>query len=182
VTSAMSLDRAAELRRDFDHSFQLPVLLADGTDEPFLAIRVLGDPYALRVTEVSGLFVDRPVTPLPGPLPELLGIAGFRGALTPVYCLARLLGYETPEPARRWLATIADTRALALAFQGLDGHVRLPRGAVLPGHDAASTRRFVAGVLSTKGALYSVIDTRALAASIEARALSGAEDKGPTLP
>jgi purine-binding chemotaxis protein CheW len=178
----MSLDRAAELRRDFDRSFQLPVLLADGTDEAFLAIRVLGDPYAMRVTEVSGVFVDRPVTPLPGPLPELLGIAGFRGALTPVYCLGRLLGYETPAPARRWLVTIAGTRALAFAFQGLDEHVRLPSGAVLPRHETAPARRFVAGVLETKGALYSVIDTRALAAGIEARVLSGASDKGPTSP
>jgi purine-binding chemotaxis protein CheW len=182
VISPSPRDRAAELRRDFDRSFQLPVLLADGTHEAFLAIRVLGDPYAMRVTEVSGLFVDRPVTPLPGPLPELLGIAGFRGALTPVYCLARLLGYATPEPARRWLVTIACARTLALAFQGLDEHVRLPSGAVRPLQETASTRRFVAGVLSTNGALYSVIDTRSLAADIEARALSGASEKGPTLP
>ncbi len=52
-----------------------------------LTIRVGGDAYALRLAEVGGLFVDRVVTPLPTLVPELVGIAGFRAALVPVYDL-----------------------------------------------------------------------------------------------
>src|SRR5215218_10100104 len=92
VGSAVPTNRAAELREAFDRSFaQLATSEADVV-ESLLGIRIGTDPYGLRLGELSGLFADKKITRLPSPVSELLGIAGFRGAVLPVYDLGMLLG------------------------------------------------------------------------------------------
>jgi purine-binding chemotaxis protein CheW len=118
-------ERIAGLRADFDRSFTEPVRRHDEEQAELLAIRAGARPYALRLSQTSGLFPDRPVTPLPGPVPALLGVAGFGGAIVPVYDLATLLGHPLPERPR-WLVLAAGSPALALAFHQLDGHLRVP--------------------------------------------------------
>ncbi len=113
--------RVGALRREFDQVFARPVRAADGQGIELLAIRVAGDPHALRLSEIAGLFADRPVTPVPGPMAELRGLANLRGQLVPVYDLRLLLGRPAAEPPR-WIA-LAAARPLALAFDDVDGHV-----------------------------------------------------------
>lgn len=131
----MSLDvsleqRAARLRDEFDRAFaHEPALTGEGV-ENFLQIRIGADGYVLRLGDVAGLFVDKTVTWLPSPVPELLGIAGFRGVVLPVYDLGALLGYPragTP----RWLLRAAGA-PIALAFEGFDGYLHLTAATVLP--------------------------------------------------
>lgn len=129
--------RLARLRDEFDASFALPLRRHDDDQEELLAIRAGGRAYALRLSQTSGLFPDRPVTPLPGPLPALLGVAGFSGAITPVYDLAALLGHPIPDRPR-WLVQAVGTPPLALAFHGLDGHVRVPTSAIVAEEHAGS--------------------------------------------
>lgn len=117
-------ERAEELRRAFDQSFAESALVKQAPLEDFLAIGVGTDPYAVRLAEVSTLLADRPITRLPSPIPELLGIAGFRSAIVPVYDLRALLGYSVGSAAR-WLM-IAAAMPVALAFDAFDGHFRLP--------------------------------------------------------
>lgn len=126
--SAPLLDRAAQLRAAFDQSFAAAPPLETDAIEQFLAIRIAADRYALRLSDVSGLFADKPITWLPSPMPELLGIAGFRGTMLPVYDLGALVGYARTA-APRWLL-VAAAAPLALAFEGFDGYLTL-RGAVV---------------------------------------------------
>jgi purine-binding chemotaxis protein CheW len=85
----------------------------------------------VRLDELGGLFVDRPITPLPSPVPQLLGVAGFRGAVVPVYDLAALLGHRRAG-SPRWMVLTSGADAVALAFDSVAGHLRapglLPRG------------------------------------------------------
>jgi len=128
VTSALS-GRAAELRRAFDRSFAVPQNATVEDSVELLAIRAGGAGYAIRLAAVSGLFADRTVTALPSPVPELLGVAAFRGTVVPVYDLGVLLGHaRSGKP--RWLVLDTGTPAVGLAFEELDGHLRVPAGEI----------------------------------------------------
>jgi chemotaxis signal transduction protein len=128
--------RVERLRADFDHSFSEPARTLDDESVELLAVGAGGRAYALRLSQTSGLFPDRPVTPLPTTVPALRGLAGFAGVVVPVYDLAALLGHPIPEEPR-WLVLAAGTPPLALAFHQLDHHVRVPAAAVLAGSGAA---------------------------------------------
>lgn len=125
-------ERAAELRRVFDRSFAEAPGSAVIDYENLVAIRVTDDPYAIRVAEIAGVFAGKRFTPLPGSLPELLGIAGFRGAIVPVYDLAMVLGHSRSRAgAPRWLVLAAQL-PVGLAFDRFDGHLRVGRETVSP--------------------------------------------------
>jgi purine-binding chemotaxis protein CheW len=121
----MKLDAAkaavAELRREFDSTFALAPKSETVQMENLLAVRIGGDGFALRVAQIAGLHTDKPVTPLPSPLPELQGLAGFRGRPAPVYDLAALLGYA-PSCSTRWLVLARSAEPLALAFESFEAH------------------------------------------------------------
>ncbi|KUL37603.1 chemotaxis protein CheW [Actinoplanes awajinensis] len=132
--------RVERLRADFDHSFAVPARTLDDEAVELLAVGVGGRPYALRLSQTSGLHPDRPVVPLPSSVPALRGLAGFAGVVIPVYDLAALLGHPIPEDPR-WLVLAAGGPPLALAFQQLDHHVRVPATAVVDGSGAAAAAR-----------------------------------------
>jgi len=137
--------RAADLRAAFDRSFALPHGAEAAAALDLIAVRVGSEPCAIRLSEVAGLFVDRRTTPVPGGQAALLGIAGFRGALLPVYGLARLLGTSTAANGARgeaatqprWLAIAA---AAPVAFEAFEGHLRI-------GADTAMSRQQSRGPL-----------------------------------
>src|SRR5689334_2101663 len=106
-------DRLAALRAEFDGSFGQPVRPPDAEHAELLALRAGGRRYALRLAQTSGLHPDRPVTPLPGPVTALLGLAGFGGTIVPVYDLAALLGHPGPDQPR-WLVLAAGAPPMAL--------------------------------------------------------------------
>lgn len=122
--------RAAALRLAFDEAFAVPLRTRTTVQHDLLAIRVGTEPYALRLAEIRGLFADRKITRIPGVAATLLGIAGFRGTLMPVYSLRTLLGHSGTQ-APRWLVIAADA-PVALAFDGFDGHLRAASDAILP--------------------------------------------------
>jgi purine-binding chemotaxis protein CheW len=117
------LDRAASLRAAFDRGFAEPAAVA-GRAEGFLAIRAGEHSRAVRLAEVAAIHADRRIVPLPSPSPSLLGLAGFRGAILPVYDLCALLGTSSPAPPR-WLI-VAAAAAVAFAFDAFDGHLTAP--------------------------------------------------------
>lgn len=145
MSDARATDRVAELREAFDRSFAQAPSTEAAAVENLLTIRVGSDPYVLQMTEVAGLFADKKVTRLPSPVSELLGIAGFRGAVLPVYDLATLLGYSRAvEP--RWLVVVAAT-PLALAFEDFDGYVTTREQAIAPEPQAGTRGRHVQQVV-----------------------------------
>ncbi len=118
-------ERAGELREAFDRSFAEPATAAPTALEELLAIRVAGNPYALCMNEIAGLYLDQPVTVLPGRDSALFGLVGLRGSLVAVYDLAALLG-ETEQSGHRWIALAVGVDAVAFAFHSVDGHLRVP--------------------------------------------------------
>lgn len=123
-TASRLTERSAELRNAFDRSFAAPLRATLVQTLDLLAIRVEGEPYAVRLADVAGLFADRSVTTVPASNPALLGLAGFRGTVVPVYSLGRLLGHSaTVTQVPRWLI-IAAAAPVALAFDAFDGHLR----------------------------------------------------------
>lgn len=128
--------RVEELRRVFDASFAAPPPSSREEFEDLLYFRVRGDAYALRVRQITAVALSGRVVPFPSRTPELLGIAGHRGALVPVYSLVGLLGYEPGRETPRWLALLGDTEPLALALGELEGFRRVARGDLqLPGRE-----------------------------------------------
>jgi chemotaxis signal transduction protein len=120
--------RAAELRDAFDRSFTQAPSPEAGAVENLLAIRLGANPYALRLSDVSGLFADKNTTWLPSPVPELLGMAGIRGTVLPVYDLGMLLGCPRAA-APRWLVVAAGA-PVALAFEAFDGYMSVRAGGI----------------------------------------------------
>ncbi|WP_433203983.1 chemotaxis protein CheW [Dactylosporangium sp. CS-047395] len=175
--------RLAELRDEFDKSFADPPRSAVAGHDDLLAIRAGGVRYALRLTQAAGLFPDRPVTRLPGPLGALLGVAGFRGAIVPVYDLAAVLGAAAmsagEEDGARWLVLAAGQPAVALAFAGLDGHLRVPSDALIEEADGHGPHGCLRGIVPLPDGARPIVDVpsvrAAVRASVEAVTGFGAE-------
>jgi purine-binding chemotaxis protein CheW len=134
-------DRAAALREAFDRSFAAVRPPDPPPVEDLLAIRIGAEPYALRLSEIAGLHPDRRITPLPGGVPSLRGIAAFRGVIVPVYDLAAWLGHPQEE-AVRWLA-LAASEPIAFAFAVVDGHLRVAHDAIVPNRAGERAHRHV---------------------------------------
>jgi len=156
-------ERIAGLRGEFDRSFTQPARRHDVEHVELLSIVAGGRRYAMRLSQTSGLFPDRPVTALPGPLPALLGVAGFGGTIVPVYDLAALLGHALPERPR-WLVLAAGAPALALAFHELDGHVQVPIESIIAGTFGA--RDSLGGMVSLPGGTRPIVDVPAARAAV----------------
>lgn len=166
--------RLTGLRTDFDRSFAEPVRPHAEDSVELLAIRAGGRPYALRLSQASGVHPDRPVTALPGPLPALLGVAGFGGGILPVYDLAALLGHPAGDRPR-WLVLAAGTPPLAFAFGQLDGHVRVADDSIITeGHQGAGCLR---GMVPLAGGSRPIVDLPAARSAVHR--LTGHEE-GPS--
>jgi purine-binding chemotaxis protein CheW len=150
-------DRLARLRDDFDRSFAEPARRHDVEHAELLAVRAGGRAYALHLSQASGVHSDRPVTPLPGPHAALLGVAGFSGAIVPVYDLAALLGHPVPERPR-WLVLAAGSPPLALAFHHLDGHVRVAAATIVAEADGHAGRDVLRGMVPLPGGTRPIVD------------------------
>jgi chemotaxis signal transduction protein len=124
-----------------------------------LAIRVSGDPYAIRVRELTGLLANRRVVPLPSRRPELLGVAGVRGALVSVYGLSSILGYGTGAVATKWLAMCGRAQLVALAFDELEGFLRLPQRTLFRVDSADTSRPHLAEAVRVGPTTRRVVDT-----------------------
>jgi chemotaxis signal transduction protein len=123
------VDRLEGLRQSFDHGFAAATRPEPTAGEAVLEIRIAAARYLLRLAEVGGVFVDRKIVRMPSRAPEFLGIAGLRGAMTPVYDLGLLLG-QAPSPPSRWFVMGAE-RLVGFAFDGLEGHHRVSRAELI---------------------------------------------------
>jgi purine-binding chemotaxis protein CheW len=113
---------AEALRRAFDAAFAAPRPAARDALVPLLALRVGGEPMAVRVLELDGLVQARKIVAMPSRRPELLGISGLRGAVLSIYGLARLLG-RADDGDPRWIAVARGGERIGLAIATLEGHL-----------------------------------------------------------
>jgi purine-binding chemotaxis protein CheW len=120
------------MRRAFDQAFAHPPLARAKEDESFLAVRLGGDAYAIRLIEVAELFKDRNIVRMPSRRSDFLGLAGLRGGIVPVHSLQRLLGYSGANEKTRWLLLAAPGHSVAFAVDQFEGHLRVDRSEILP--------------------------------------------------
>jgi len=160
MSNISTLDNiAAGLRDTFDRSYTLPPASAGiEQTENLLVIRMAGDPYALRVGEISGLTNNNQIVPLPGRTPELLGIAGIRGGLISVYSLAALLGYPREPNQGRWLALCGNENRVGLAFGNLEGYLRIAAPLVFAARQEDAVRGHVKEVAHTANQVLAIVN------------------------
>jgi hypothetical protein len=114
---------AESLKQTFDAAFAAPPAVDRQAAESFLALAIDAHAYAIRVREVTGLVVARKIVPIGSPIRGMLGLAGIRGDLVPVYSLPALLGYAQEDAAPRWFVLCRAAVQVALAFANFDGYV-----------------------------------------------------------
>lgn len=158
---------ATELRQAFDRSFALPPPQAAQELEDLLAISVAGDSYAIRLAEIAGIVAGRTVIAVPATTSHLLGLAGIRGEIVPVFGLASILGYRLALDAPRWVILCAGAETIALAFGDLEGYLRIPKSSLYENEKLGSTRRHVSRVASTATGVRAVISVPLVLADIQ---------------
>jgi purine-binding chemotaxis protein CheW len=148
-------ERAAELRRDFDRGFADPPPAKNAAKEELLAIRLGAQGFAIRLSEIAGLFADKKITPVPGATAALLGIAAFRGSIVPVYDLRSLLA-QSRSQTPRWLV-IAAAAPVALAFEAFDGQLRVSPESITPQQSNAQAHNYTRDFVQTENILRPII-------------------------
>ena len=140
--------RAAELRLAFDRAYAEPAHLDKALTEDLLAIRVGTQAFAIRLSEISGLFADKKITPVPGGHAAPCGIAGLRGVIVPVYDLQSLLCGSPPATSRS--LAISAAAPLAFAFEAFAPQLRVSPDAILPQPARAQARSYVREFVGTR--------------------------------
>jgi chemotaxis signal transduction protein len=130
---------AATLRAAFDAAFARAASAPAEDAVALLALRVGGAGVAVRVLETAGLMAARPIVPVPSRRPELLGVSGVRGAVVPIYSLARLLG-RADDAAPRWIVlAAAGAERVGLAVTTFDRHLVVPKAELCRAAQAGTT-------------------------------------------
>jgi purine-binding chemotaxis protein CheW len=155
---------AAGLREAFDAAFAAARPQPPSDRHDFLAIRVGGDPFAVRAADLGGLFAERRIVPVPSPVPEFLGLTSFRSRLVPVYDLRRLLGYAGG-PWPRWLGLLWTPTPIGLAFDSFEAHVRTAADPAIA-LGATGAARHVAGAVSLQDVTFPLLDLASLRETI----------------
>lgn len=169
--------KAAELGEAFDRSFALPPAAAAQDSEELVAIGVAGDPYAVRLAEIAGIIAGRRVTPIAAAASHLLGIAGVRGEIVPVFGLASILGHAEAAASARWIILCGGEEPVALAFPRFEGCLRLAKSAIHPDRSPRSERQPITHVANTDTGTRAVISIPRVLASIQRRAGSDSRHK-----
>lgn len=171
-----ALSPALRLRHEFDQGFAQPARTASALMQDLLVIRVGGDSYVVRLGQVVGLVPRQKIVALPSPVPELLGVAGLRGGVVPIYSLGALLGYRVGAETPPW-TVLMGPNLLGLAFDKFEGHLRvLPADVATEQRDGA--RPHVPEIARTAHRTFGVIDLLSVrrAVEVKARAARGAGD------
>jgi chemotaxis signal transduction protein len=171
-------NKAAELRNAFDRARAIP--LSTGAVEQvegLLSVRVSGDPYAIRVGDISGLANDRKVIAFPSSIPELLGVAGIRGGLVSVYSLAALLGYGREADQARWLVLCGAEEPIGLAFSAFEGYLAVPLAQVYATDRRDVARAHIKHVLRSADQVCAVVSIPDILESIKRRCDSSRPSK-----
>jgi CheW-like domain len=100
------------LRQHFDHAFALPLDAQAAPQVKILAIGVRGQPFSVSLLQLRAVHRCPKITAIPSAVPELIGVAGIRGVLIPVYDLGALIG----------LPPLAQDHSVGLAFDEFQGH------------------------------------------------------------
>ncbi|MBB3121764.1 chemotaxis protein CheW [Pseudoduganella violacea] len=158
---------AQTLREQFDRGFALALAPPVGGSLNVLIIRIGSERFAVALPDIQGLYVDRTILALPSPMPELLGVANFRGQIVPVYQLASLIG-KTGAAAPRWMVLVQERAPLAFAFDAFEAHLCAGARQLLAGSERAVAEQAFDAV-HTENGVVPLLPVRTLAGQIAER-------------
>jgi purine-binding chemotaxis protein CheW len=165
-------NKATQLRQAFDHSFALQPSADAPEVQDLLAIRVAGDPYAIGLLDITEIVTGRSVVAVPTITPGLLGLAGIRGGIVPVFSLSSMLGYSPDPGSPRWMVLCGAEEPIALAFSDFEGYLRLPTSALHAEENFSATSektKYVSQAARTPGGVRAVISIALILATIRNR-------------
>jgi purine-binding chemotaxis protein CheW len=106
---------------------------------------------------------------VPSPRPELLGVAGIRGAIVPIYSLAQLLG-RADDGAPRWVVlAAAGAERVGLAAEAFERHLVVPAADLRPVAHPGAGERHAPEVVHLGGAVTPVLSVPSLVQAITRR-------------
>jgi len=138
---ATATSQALEFRRAFDQSFALEQEFQNQVRVNVLMMSIAGNPFAVRLSEISGVSKCPKIVPVPSHSPALIGLAGIRSELFPVYSTAELLGYPREEQVR-WLLIAGKQSPIALALENLETCISVPIEAFVRSEQVREKARF----------------------------------------
>lgn len=162
----MKRSKASDLRKAFDRAFAEPPPPEAEAAADYLGIRIGVTGYAVALSEIGAVFADKKIAPLPSSASELLGVAGVRGDIVPVFSLGALLGQAGGDDRPRWLVLAKGGRA-GFAFDALDGHLRIPLARIAP---VANPKGFVQANAVTGKEARPIVSIASLMEHLEHRA------------
>lgn len=161
------------LRQAFDQTFAQAIDTSAPLMADVLLIRLGGQVHALRLGDAMHLHPMMAVTSVQGPLPELLGVEGFRGDVLPVYDLRLIMGTPATSPAQ-W-CVVARHLPVALAFDGFERHLRCPADTLSVNADNnVAMQRHLDGWLRTPQGTWPIVDVAAVLRWIQSATRTGA--------
>lgn len=152
----VTLSRADDLKQEFDRTFAALHVTKEDRSEDLLAITLFGSKYALKLGDVSGIYSNRKIARIPAARPGLLGIAGFRGAILPVYDLGALIGLPASVKPK-WLAVVR-AGDVAVAFEAFDGHLRVPAHTIAANEYKDGGRQYLSHLIRSDDGIRSVVN------------------------
>jgi purine-binding chemotaxis protein CheW len=162
------------LREAFDHSFaQAPAV--EAASASVLAVRVGGDRYGMRLSDIAGIHRGKVIARVKSSLPELLGMANLRGLIAPVYDLAMLLGHP-PAGEPRWLVLSKGRVAIGLAFEALEAHLAVELDRLSSG-EGSNARPYLAGAIPHEEGNLAMVRVTSIVDRILARTASSGPAK-----
>ena len=162
-------NKVSQLRQAFDCTFAMPSSLASSEFQDLLTIRIAGDPYAIRLFDITEIISEQRVFSVPSVTPNLLGLVGIRGRILPVFSLSSMLGYGTDLDSPRWMILCGSEEPIALAFSDFDGYLRLPSSSLHADENFRATYehvKYVNQVASTPDGARPVISIPLIMATI----------------
>ena len=158
---------AADLRNDFDQSYSVPPSSSvAGEIENMLVIHIAQSLYAIRLAEIVGLESKRKIVAVPGPIPEMLGIAGVRGKFVSVYNLAALVGCSSDVTQPQWMVLCGGEDQVGLGFAEFGGYLRVPTAQVYEGSRKKEAGDHVKAMARRGDMTYAVLSVPSLVENI----------------
>lgn len=158
--------RLKELRSAFDDAFASPPGQAQADWVELLLINVGDQTYAIGLSDLSGLEVNRKIISMPLETPGLLGLCAVQGQLVPVFDLAAILGTGSRKETPHWLVLHRDRELIGLAFDESLGARRVAAQEVHSLEPAAEQVHLTREAIQIDGRAIHVVDMAAVASNI----------------
>ncbi len=120
----MSTASVQTLAQSFDQGFAQPLGATRHAPLNYLACRVGTESLVICLTELSGLQRRGKIVPLRSSVPGLLGVAGLRSRLMPVYRTSILLGLTPAAQPEKWIAVCGSEDPIGLALDEFEGYLQ----------------------------------------------------------